>query len=63
MRIRIQRRRNIVVFRVPKPSTAEAGSEQTSEPSWSLEELLSRVTDETLHEEVDTGPPVGREIW
>lgn len=33
------------------------------EPSWSLEELLARVTDENLHDEVDAGPPVGREIW
>ncbi|HEV2852486.1 MAG TPA: AbrB/MazE/SpoVT family DNA-binding domain-containing protein [Thermoanaerobaculia bacterium] len=33
------------------------------EPSLSLEELLAQVTDENLHEEVDTGPPVGREVW
>lgn len=33
------------------------------EPTWSLEELLSRVTDENIHKEFDTGPPVGREIW
>lgn len=28
-----------------------------------LESLLAGVTDENLHEEVPTGPPVGREIW
>jgi antitoxin MazE len=33
------------------------------EPSFSLEELLSQVTDDNLHEEVDLGPPVGREVW
>lgn len=33
------------------------------EPSWTLEELLAQVTDESIHEEIDTGPPVGREIW
>jgi antitoxin MazE len=33
------------------------------EPSFSLEELLARVTDENLHEEIDTGLPGGREVW
>jgi antitoxin MazE len=33
------------------------------EPQFSLEELLAQVTDENLHEEVDMGLPVGREIW
>ena len=32
-------------------------------PTWPLEELLSRVTDENIHEEFDTGPPIGRELW
>jgi antitoxin component of MazEF toxin-antitoxin module len=29
----------------------------------SLEELLSRVTDENLHGQWDTGKAVGREAW
>lgn len=29
----------------------------------SLDELLSRVTPETLHDEVSTGNAVGKEIW
>ncbi len=29
----------------------------------SLEDLLSRVTDENVHGEWDTGPAVGREVW
>jgi antitoxin MazE len=33
------------------------------EPALSLEELLSGVTDENLHGEIETGPPVGRESW
>jgi antitoxin MazE len=33
------------------------------ERSWTLEELLARVTDDNIHEEIDTGSPVGREIW
>ena len=28
-----------------------------------LNELLDQVTDENLHEEVETGPAVGREAW
>jgi antitoxin MazE len=36
---------------------------QASEPAYSLESLLSRVTDENLHSEVDFGPPAGKEIW
>lgn len=28
-----------------------------------LDQLLLRITEENLHEEVDTGPSVGNEIW
>lgn len=28
-----------------------------------LEDLLARVTDENLHQEVDFGAPVGKEVW
>jgi hypothetical protein len=28
-----------------------------------LQDLLAKVTDENRHEEVDWGPPVGREAW
>ncbi len=31
------------------------------DPQWTLEELLSGVTEGNLHHEVDTGPPVGKE--
>jgi len=34
-----------------------------SEPKYSLDELLARVTDENRHELIDWGPPVGREVW
>ena len=30
---------------------------------YSLEQLLEGVTDENLHAEVDTGAPVGNEVW
>ena len=33
------------------------------EPNYSLEQLLAGVTEENIHAEVDTGTPVGKEIW
>jgi antitoxin MazE len=32
-------------------------------PSVALEHLLAGITEENIHEEVDTGPSVGREAW
>ena len=32
-------------------------------PRYTLEELVAGITPENRHEEWDTGPPVGREIW
>jgi len=29
----------------------------------SLKQMLAKVTRKNLHEEIDSGPPVGREIW
>ncbi len=31
--------------------------------TYRLKDLLRRVTAKNLHEEVDTGEPVGREVW
>ena len=28
-----------------------------------LDELIDRITPENLHEPIDWGPPVGKEIW
>ncbi len=33
------------------------------EPALTLDQLLAGVTEQNLHGEVDTGPPVGQEIW
>ncbi|HEV8639090.1 MAG TPA: AbrB/MazE/SpoVT family DNA-binding domain-containing protein [Chloroflexota bacterium] len=30
---------------------------------YTLDELLAQVTDENVHDEVDFGPPVGKERW
>lgn len=32
-------------------------------PDLTLEQLLAGITDENLHEEVISGPPVGNEVW
>ncbi len=34
-----------------------------TEPAFTLEQLLAGVTEENLHREVDTEPPVGNEPW
>ena len=32
-------------------------------PDLTLEDLLAQVTEDNVHGEVDTGAPVGREVW
>ena len=32
-------------------------------PSYTLDELLAEMSPETFPEDVDFGPPLGREIW
>jgi antitoxin MazE len=32
-------------------------------PKFTLKGLLAKVTEENLHDEVDTGPAVGGEVW
>ena len=59
-----------------KEAGVEAGSEvdlsvrdgdlvvrATKRRMYRLSELLAKVTAKNLHEEVDTGEPVGREVW
>jgi len=33
------------------------------EPAYDLDELLSRVTKRNVHAEIETGAPVGKEVW
>jgi antitoxin MazE len=35
----------------------------TQAPEYDLEELLAGVTDENIHAEINSGPPIGKEIW
>ena len=32
-------------------------------PDYTLEDLLAQITEENRHEEIDFGPPVGKEVW
>ena len=32
-------------------------------PRYTLEELVAQITPENRHDEVDWGPPVGKEVW
>ena len=37
--------------------------EPISQPSVRLDELLNGITSDNLHQEVDTGPATGNEVW
>ena len=32
-------------------------------PKYTLDELLTQITPESLHDEIDFGKPVGKEVW
>ncbi|MCB0192112.1 MAG: AbrB/MazE/SpoVT family DNA-binding domain-containing protein [Anaerolineae bacterium] len=32
-------------------------------PEYSLDDFLADITEENLHQEVETGPAVGNEVW
>lgn len=79
MQSRIQRWGNSLAVRIPKAFALDAGLEENAaveisvcegdlvisrvESSLTLEGLLGRITDENLHQEVETGPAVGKEVW
>jgi antitoxin MazE len=37
--------------------------ELITEPNYTLEQLLAEVTADNLHQEMETGPVVGHEVW
>ncbi|MEI0739396.1 AbrB/MazE/SpoVT family DNA-binding domain-containing protein [Paenibacillus sp. JTLBN-2024] len=73
----VQKWGNSLGIRIPKSLALKVGLEEGSEidldvenghlvikpKSTTLEELLTQVTPENLHEEVSTGEPEGREAW
>lgn len=36
---------------------------KTRQAKYTLEELVAGITEDNIHEEIDFGPPVGREVW
>jgi antitoxin MazE len=76
---RVQKWGNSLGLRIPKSFAAEAKVGEGSpvelsvengalvvrpvQRRYSLDELLARVTRRNVHGEVDSGAPVGREVW
>ncbi len=79
MKIKVQKWGNSLGLRIPKVIAEEIGLKENTpvelslkkkkiiispiKPEITLKKLLSQVTEENLHREVDTGSPEGREIW
>lgn len=79
MRTKVQKWGNSLAVRIPKPFAEGAGLRESSEvemslekgavrlapvrPRWQLRRLLSGVTKQNLHAEVESGTAVGREAW
>lgn len=78
MKVKVEKRGGELVLRIPERvakaldlaedtevELARLGGSLLVTPTSlpSLEELLEQVTEENLHGEIETGPPVGREIW
>ena len=75
--LQVQKWGNSLGIRIPKAIAVKVGLEEGSEieldieegnlvikpKSKSLDELLSRVAPENLHNEIPTGKPEGRELW
>lgn len=79
MKVKLAKWGNSLAVRIPAPIAADASLSAGStfevtvasgriqldpvkcEPT--LEELVSRITPDNVHEEVDFGAPVGNEVW
>jgi antitoxin MazE len=79
MKTKIQKWGNSLALRIPRPFAEEVHIQENStvdvsvrsgklvvvsaEPVISLESLIEQITDENRHGEIETGRPVGNEIW
>ncbi len=79
MQARVQKWGNSLAVRIPKPFALDVGLMQNSlvsvsiiegnlllEPiksTPSLDALLAGITQDNLHQEIETGIPVGNEVW
>lgn len=77
MQARVQKWGNSLAIRIPKTLAVRIGLTEGTPVEFSLhddaitiraerydlETLLAAITPDNLHEEIDTGKPVGREAW
>lgn len=79
MKTTIQKWGNSLAVRIPRPFAEEIRLEENTtvdlsirggklvivpaEPEITLESLVEQITDENRHGEIETGRPVGSEIW
>lgn len=45
------------------PPRKEKGSDSIKRPDYTLKDLLDQIKENSSHDEIDTGPPVGNEVW
>jgi antitoxin MazE len=79
MKTTIQKWGNSLAVRIPRPFAEEINLQENTTvdltvrmgklmiapaaPVLTLESLVERITDENRHDEVETGPRVGKEVW
>jgi antitoxin MazE len=77
MKGKIQKWGNSLALRIPLNLAKQAGLKEGSvvdvvgtpeqvvikKPRESLEDMIKKITPENRHEELDWGPPVGKEVW
>ncbi len=79
MQAHVQKWGNSLAVRIPKPFALDIGLVQNSmvsisvvkgnlllkpiKPYPSLDELLAGITEDNLHQEIETGDSVGNEVW
>jgi antitoxin MazE len=79
MHIRVQKWGNSLAVRIPKPLAEDAKVEEGTvlnlavsegkviatpvKKKQSLRQMLAKVSRKNLHAEVESGAPVGREVW
>jgi antitoxin MazE len=79
MKTTIQKWGNSLAVRIPRPFAEEINLQENAAveltirsgklmiapavPVLTLESLVERITDENRHDEVETGPRVGKEVW
>ncbi len=79
MKVKLAKWGNSLAIRIPAPIAADASLSAGStfevtvargglqlkpvEREQTLEELVSRITSANVHDEMDFGAPVGKEVW